>query len=306
MSNIIQGIIEINDKILGVFRDNIASRLPGRMLLAAVQQIPPLRSSSESAVDIISVTSHVDMPMLLLGLKSLIYFSKYNYKINIFDDGTLTQADVEIMKENILSVNYISCELYDLMLKKVLRKNSSMWRLRGNPYIKKKLVAHFCTNKGKLLFFDSDIIFFRKPKNILDWIDNKYDAFYMRDIQNSYVISNIESRYLFGVNQISKLNSGLLGLRKSQLSLQVLSKLIQFYESLNNLRTPHIQSYFAVLYAKNIGNYKILALPEDYVVSDKPEAFNPATITCGHYVTPVREKYFEDAKVVINTLMKKL
>ena len=260
-----------------------------------------LQSFPQSHVEIISVTSHQDLPAYILAIRSLLHFTNRQFAITLVDDGTLTEIDCNEILHIVKGIKLIrSPKLFQLIVDIFGEKNIYVQNF-NNPYVRKKIASILCTTHDKILFLDSDILFFKKPTQILNWMDNKQDAIYIQDFQNAYIFSAVESKNIFNIYPLPKVNSGLIGISKSMLNQKLLTKVLTHAMPLTKFRPPHLQVYFALIFAENV-NVKITPLPHSYVVSDHILQYQNKNNICKHYVYPVRQFYLNDAYNLVKHL----
>lgn len=263
-----------------------------RKLLAAVLKTKPIQTYPSSEVEVCNVTSHEEFKMTLLALKSFLFHSQLKARVLIFDDGTLRNEDVDLIKQHLVDVELIKKEKFDKRVISKFGKRSVFLDYKNIPYVVKKLGAILFTRGKKVIFLDSDVLFFKEPKHIKKWLEGSYRAFYLRDCKNSYLISNIEAHALFGVDLIPKLNSGFIGLNREDLDVKVLEKLVGIRDKLYSYRLDHYQAFFSIILTR-FKRRKVYALPaNDYLVSEDRGRYK--NLICGHYVKSVRNRFFDD------------
>lgn len=154
---------------------------------------------------------------------------------------------------------------------------------------------------------DSDLIFFRKPKALLNWINSdKMFVIYLKDCLNSYWLSDLEVRTLFGneTSKIKKLNSGIVGLYRKNFDLKLLSKFGNYVLSDNTVsyRFSGLQQYFAILFSK-LDNNLVKQLPKTYFMSNNCNSCSGITVR--HFTGWIRNRtYFHEAKKILSTIIQ--
>lgn len=274
-----------------------------RKLFAQILDTPPVSISKTTDVQIISLTSKEDFPMLILALKSLIILSGQQFDVLILDDGTLDTHSIKLLRNHLHGVSVVSTQAMDKKIGKSFKRNKEIISKSKSPYIRKKIGTLLFAKKKKLLLLDSDILFFRKPEEIIDWARGKFDCIYLQDVKDSYLISNIESRDLFKLSIYPRVNSGLLGLERSMLDRPILLKLIDVHDKLSVNRPNQFQVYFSILFSKYKKSKKIHTLSKRYVLTEPGKEY--PHIICGHFPRGVRALYFDDAQGVVRKLKSK-
>ncbi len=267
--------------------------------LLAVTKILKTKSiivRKKSNVVVSCVTSKKDYVFLILAIKSFFSHINTNFSLIIFDDGSLSEKHVKTLKKHLINSIIINKKQYVKKVKKIYGKNHVFFQKKDIPYVMKKLGPVLFTSCKKIIFLDSDVLFFKNDSIIDNWIQNKYDAFFIQDHQDAYFLSQIESRKIFGVNLLPKLNSGFLGINRKDINLTIFKKLLETYEQLSVYRPWQFQTFFAIALSRK----KCLVLPRNYLISEK-KSINSATVCC-HYVRTIRHKMYNDAQIVLNNL----
>lgn len=262
----------------------------------------PMCAHPDSQIQICSVTSHEDYPMVLLAYKSFFHHTGVNVDYLIFDDGSLLDSDIAIIQSHIGSITIVDKREYDRKVKQYFGIKSPVWVYKDSPYIIKKIGIFLFSSKPKIILMDSDVLFFKTAQEIRKWVAGSYDWFYIQDcLANSYVLSEIEAKELFNLRLTPYVNSGLIGFLRKDFDLAILLKLIDIHAKLSFGRPPQMQVYFSLLLSKIKKRRKILILPRTYLVTEDKKEFTPALV-CGHYTRLVREKYISGAKRALSLL----
>lgn len=260
----------------------------------------PVLCKGNYAVEIMSVTSHEDFWRLILGIKSFFQFSRLTCIVSIVDDGTLFEEDKKILRDHLKKSKIITHERIEEDLKTL--KEKIFFKYKNSPYLLKKICGYLYSSKNKIIFLDSDVIFFKYPEELVSWIKSSLDCFFIKDYQNAYLLSNLESIALFGVKQYPRVNSGVLGIKKKLIDYAVLVKLIKFYDKNGFFRGPMFQSYFAVIFSLFKNKIHIVELTEKYLVPKEGKELDYDKVVCVHYVNPLRSEYNKGAQVVLRRL----
>ncbi|MCX5680497.1 MAG: hypothetical protein NTZ95_07665 [Candidatus Omnitrophica bacterium] len=134
---------------------------------------------------------HRDVGMGLWAIRSFFYHTDKSYAIILHDDGTLTEKDLTILRRHLIGVTIIKKDEADNMLIEQLSAYPELkWfrfssdvisydrRQSFNGFIFSLKLVDFniLTSARKKLFLESDVLFFKRPKLIMDWIDDLSDA----------------------------------------------------------------------------------------------------------------------------------
>jgi hypothetical protein len=268
-----------------------------------VYKTPAIKTDRDAIVETITVTSHSHLTMFLLAIKGLHYYSHLSYYITVIDDGTLTSSDKQLLYRHLKGVNLISHTQFKNKVRDKFGINHIFYRLSSSPYMKKKLSASLFTCKSKLLFIDSDLLVTSRPTEIIDWINSSTPyVIFNQDFQYSYCFSPMECESLFNRKPYPQVNSGLIGMPASLLSVKVLDQVATYYESYCQQRAPHWQVYFGLIFSNN-PTLPIKPLPtKRYIVSNSLKAYNHPSAVTKHYVHPVRDHYFQEAIIQLKRI----
>ena len=91
-------------------------------------------------------------------------------------------------------------------------------------------------------------------------------------------------------------------LKETELDRKLLSKLVNFYTTVQLFRTPQLQTYFALIFSRHNAKNKIKKLPHKYLVPKQVEDINYQDVICIHYIRPVRDEYLTGAEIVLKIL----
>lgn len=146
--------------------------------------------------------SKMDLYMCAWALRSFLYYSELNPKIIIYNDGSIEKkyADLLESKFNNLTVLKIpdiigEPDIIDKYIKK------------GHPLMKKLIGPFYTAKADNVIVMDSDVLFFKKPQEIIDFID--------QDKVKSLVSGGLKN----GEKEIS---SGFMILKKEVLNINIL------------------------------------------------------------------------------------
>lgn len=156
----------------------------------------------------------------------------------------------------------------------------------------RKITDIHAGHAGWRLFLDSDMLFFRRPVAVLDWLAQPDVPIHMLDVQNAYGYSDAVLSALAGHPIPGLINTGLLGLPSHELDWERL-------EHWNRtLLERHGSSYFMeqALVALSLANRPIRRLAsDDYrLLPDEAECRRPTSVL-HHYVDLSKQGYFRYA-----------
>jgi len=216
------------------------------------------------------MTYDKDFLMFVLSYTSLVQNTKKKFKLYVWDGG-LTKEQKEKIFEMFPGVT-----IEQMVAKGVTKKE---FEKRYNAYINKPLMdVKFLINK-KFIGIDSDVIFYKEPTEIIDWIenDNKTNLF-MADCASSYM-NNYENIF---DSVVEKLNAGLLCLQPN--TLPKFEIVLKFFEGRSTKNSD--QTFYA--YCLDHCKYKYASL-DKYKYKIFFSSFNESK-ECDEYCVYLKDK----------------
>lgn len=159
------------------------------------------------------------------------------------------------------------------------------------PNIRKLTDVH-AGERGWKLVVDSDLLFFRQPALLLDWLDDPRQPLHALDVEKAYGYPDETMCELSGVQALpERLNVGICGLRSEEIDWEELE---HWTATLINKHGTHYyleQALVAMLLAKRP---RAIAPEADYVTGPHlPEAAECRAVM-HHYVSGSKRWYFRD------------
>jgi len=263
--------------------------------LPAVRRRVPLPHHGQP-VSLHMVLSRDGLLMGQLTLRSLEFHSGVSWAPVLHDDGTLSESDIAGLKTNFPDATVIRRAEADAALGAALaayplcRDN----RLKHPWFLKVFDTRHFAPH-DRYIVIDSDIVFFRKPGFVLDWMEKRPETFwFMEDTKEKYSSprSGIEAGMGFPVWE--RVNSGLDLMVRPAVDLALAEKFLDRCAPL--AREFHFleQTFFAVAGSAWGRGGK---LPQEYEISWTN--FRRSGAICRHYVGPFKNDalFIEGASV---------
>jgi len=164
-------------------------------------------------------------------------------------------------------------------------------RRRQYPNILKLTDAH-AGARGWRLVLDSDMLFFRRPDFLLNWLAAPAQPLHMVDIQDSYGYPLPLMAELAGAKIPSRVNVGLCGLQSESLDWEK----IEFW--CRRLIEAHGTSYYLeqALVAMLVATRDCAIAPaQDYVLAPAEAECRKPRAVLHHYVAASKRGYFRDA-----------
>jgi hypothetical protein len=253
----------------------------------------PVTELTDSRCEIHVLTSKADWLNLVWSLKSFYRASGRRYRLCIHDDGSLdAQAKAE------LAGQFPEARLMDRAAsdREVLPSLAAYPRcqaFRQSNHLAPKLFDFRHYLRGdRMLLFDSDLLFFEEPVELLRRIEtpgyrlNSVNA----DVASAYTVSPAEVRERFGFDLVDRFNSGLGLIHRDSLRLEWMEEFLAMPE----------QTLLALCSCR----HGVELLPDEYRVS-----LQKGTEGCveKHYVGAVRHLMYSEgmAKLVRQGILRK-
>ncbi len=115
---------------------------------------------------------HKDVNQLIYALMSFFYYLGEDLPIFIIDDGTLTKNDRHKLKR-FFKITIEPKKTSDLKMSRLIKKYKNFYTYRFNEsksFYKKKFDAILLCPFDHFIYLDSDVLFFKKPREIVSWL----------------------------------------------------------------------------------------------------------------------------------------
>jgi len=236
------------------------------------------------------LTGDKDWLLSAWALASFLHFSEVGWPIVIHDDGTLPDEAAELFKELFPSCRIIPRNQSDAEVGRALLPYPFCLDYRNTHPLGLKVfdMAHYAGD-DRFIVLDSDVLFFRKPQEILDWATKPLakDCWFNEDVQEASLITAAEAREELGVKLWSRVNSGLCLVYRPAIDLDFCDRAL----ALTSILRGHIwrveQTLFALCASRNSRGG---LLPRTYEVTLKKHASKD--IVARHYVGAVRDRFY--------------
>ena len=220
-----------------------------------------------------------------------------NFSITFYDDGTLTNDFLLLIKNKISNVRIIS---YQDSIQNLRDKLP----LETYPYIHKKVKDLFFFNKiffihsydepGLKIYLDSDMLFINRPSELLSWLNENYldptASFTLEDVERSYGYSDEIISLLAKEIVTHKYNAGFYGIHSSKIDFDEIEQLIKTIET-NYGPSYYMEQFITALILNRQKNLYILPNTE-YIVFPNKEESELQIGKLHHYVNISKKEYF--------------
>ncbi|HEY4324128.1 MAG TPA: hypothetical protein VGN20_09080 [Mucilaginibacter sp.] len=247
-------------------KDKVLKTHYQRVLKKRLLSLPPLATAKEGAPLTLAILANKrNFYESVAAIYSFGFWNK-NIYINYHEDGTLTEHDISVLKNIFPNINIFKRVTQDQIIGEYLINEGfhNSAHLRNNFVLSLKLIDTVFNKKSKyLLLIDSDVLFFSRPNEILDIVENgTFNGCYNKDVTDAYCFSiEMMDKYL-PAPIVSRFNSGVF-LYNFDVDFFHFVESILKNEKMSSIPW-HIEQTLFAMYVTKVGNYK--DLPETYDV----------------------------------------
>ena len=260
----------------------------------------PYWSDTSQTVPVHVLTSGKDWPLAAWMLASWFQFSERTWPIVIHDDGTLPDEAIPLLKKVFTNARIIPRREADAAVEPVLRSYPFCADYRKEHPLALKVfdAAHFASD-DRFFLFDSDLLFFNYPHEILDWVASGSDeCWFNEDSREGSLVTAAEARSELGIKIWSRVNSGLCLLQKSAIDLILCDEALAQTSILRSDVRRSAQTLLMLCAARRA---KGGLLPRTYEVSPGKNAAENAISR--HYTGAARGRFYGEGVKRLNGIL---
>jgi len=240
----------------------------------------------------------------LLAAVSLESSSGRSWPFVFHDDGTLDERVVERILQRFPDARVVRRAEADEKARNFLAGHPKCLehRAKHNLFLK---FFDFATwgSEDRFIVLDSDVIFFRRPPEIMDWLESgSLDYRYNEDTKEKYCIPREHLERGLGISMWPRFNSGLVLVPRRAINLDLAEELLAKFES-----TAHHPQFFEQTLYGLMGSAwgRGGALPSTYEINWG--YFRRRGAVCRHYVGAFKHDllFIEGAPVTLASLLAK-
>ena len=221
------------------------------------------------------------------------------FSINYYSDGTLTSSTARIIAARFPQIKVISFEETTKAIQECLPPSSYPYlrkKVETLPLFKKLVYPHLnCI--GLSLFFDSDMLFLKRPNNLLNWLyqhgDDSDAAFCIQDVERSYGYTDQEILSVWPNPIKTDINSGLYAIWSEKIEFSFVEQLIKDFETRFGSQY-YLEQLITAIILERSANLTVAA-KTDYVVLPSVEQIKEQSGILHHYVNQSKEYYFKES-----------
>jgi hypothetical protein len=260
----------------------------------------PLRNPGIAPLEVHFLTGKKFWYQTVFCMYSLQKTTSTPFQFHLYDDGSFDEPLIRQIKEQAPGTSIHTIGEIEERLRKTIPEDRFpiLWhKRRVYPHIKKLTDIHAGTTGWKLVL-DSDMLFFKWPQILTEWLTTSTAPLFILDTQNSYGYSFGLMQKLAGTPIRERVNVGAIGLQSESIN----------WENLENwgreLEQQEGTSYYLeqALTAMLIGDRNALIGPQiDYIVMPSKEQVLSKEGVLHHYVDLSKEWYFKKAWKLIGS-----
>jgi hypothetical protein len=236
------------------------------------------------------LTSGKDWLLAAWMLASWFHFTGRNWRATIHDDGTLPQSAVGAFARMFRGSRVISRAESDRAMERLLTPFPFCADYRKlHPRALKVFDPSHFAGASRFLLFDSDLLFFRAPATILDWVDaiENRECWFNEDAEERSLLTAREAAADLQVQLWSRVNSGLCLLQTSSIDLDFCDRVLAETSILRG-DVARVEQTLLALCASRAEAGGVL--PKTYEVSLRGRAREDGVSR--HYAGPVRDRFY--------------
>lgn len=209
----------------------------------------------------------------------------------IYDDGSLEKKYQKEILRIFPNAKIILKSEIEERIDQYLPQNKFPYlreRRLNYPNMRKVTDVHV-GSKGWKLVLDSDMLFFRTPNILLDWLKSPQKPCHMVDVETSYGYSHSLMASLAQAEIPKRINVGICGLKSEEIDWDKLEYWCKTMIEQEGTSYYQEQAIVAMLMA---GKSRLVTSTEDYIVMpDREEVIQPKAVL-HHYVAGSKSCYF--------------
>jgi hypothetical protein len=213
----------------------------------------------------------------------------------IYDDGTLTQFYIAKIRRLFPDAKIFTAAAIEAQLNRVLPVDRyPMLRSQRLSYFHlRKLTDVHVGGTGWQLVLDSDMLFFHRPQQLLDWLQQPQAPCHMMDLKNAYGYSPELMAHLAGCPIPERINVGICGLNSSTIDWDQVESWCRLLLEKEGHHYFQEQALAAMLIAQS--SSPVVMSSTDYVLMpSRSETLSPRAVM-HHYVDYSKPWYFRHA-----------
>lgn len=257
---------------------------------AILSRLPMPQQKGVSNFSIHMLCQEPDVAMIEWSVRSFLKHSGLSPQIIIHDDGSMTKRSAELLETRLPNLKV----LFKADARRALQAHPGYTPLvrkfdeQGHKVSLQLVDCYLLSNTEKVMLLDGDVLFFKKPTEVIEFIENKtpFDAMVSKQYgtYDLKVKKSYSEKYHLVERHGGLMNPGLILINKSAFPQE------KFIEFLENTERPY-GDYFLPMsgWGSLIAQVNYAFFPEDrYIMKDRP---NDGTVM-KHFTGPRRYEFY--------------
>ena len=205
------------------------------------------RQGAEVPVSVHMLVSSQTWDAGIMAALSFEHFSGRRWPLFIHEDGSVSPAQRDTIERILPGVRFVPRPEAEARIPHHLSGHPKCLsnRSRHNLFLK-FLDFPVYAPYDRFIVLDSDVLFFKRPGEILNWVDSgKEECWFNEDTKEKYCIPRPQIEEAFKMRIWERVNTGICLMPKSAISLELSERLITAFES----NAHHPQFFEQTLYA---------------------------------------------------------
>ncbi|TCD07723.1 glycosyl transferase [Pedobacter frigidisoli] len=257
--------------------------------------IEPLKSFDDG-LPVYFLTGKKHLYQTLFCIQSLTRISDQRFRFILVDDGSFNKTILRRIGRQIPDAEIITKEIIEKNLEEQLPKKdfaSIHHKRKVYPHIKKLVDIHLLGITDWKLVLDSDMLFWKEPTAIVEWLKDPKVPLYMKDCEESYGYSTDLMQSLTLRSIPSLINVGVIGLNSQAINWSSIEEWIKVLEGEEGTSYYLEQALTAMIISESEKFTMLNAL--EYIVNPSKKMVEDRQGILHHYVDLSKESYFKYA-----------
>jgi flagellar biosynthesis regulator FlaF len=272
--------LRIINEVRNIFRKQLRHKILRRL---------PVYTAVSNHPEIHMLICKRDFEMAIITAAMLNLLGKTAHSFTFHDDGTMDDQMEKIIYQQFPGTLVVRRNVADLIASQKLSAYPKLLEFRKKHVMALKLIdVALWAQEDRIGYLDSDILFFRYPKEFIRAFEKDIDVNYFnRDIANAYITDCSSIKNLVGLRPASLINAGLWVMNKKDIDLNLIESWLKHSVMSKYKSDYRLEQTFAALLAQT-SDAGVAHFSSGYNVSFEKK---PEKSIAKHYVGRIRYGY---------------
>jgi hypothetical protein len=259
---------------------------------------------TEESVSVHMLVSSQTWHAGVLAVMSFEHFTQRRWRVFIHEDGSVSAAARSEIERLLPGVHFVARKKADARAAALAAAfpRSVAHRAKYNLYLKFADTMAFA-DRERFIVLDSDVIFFKRPAAILEWVDSGgKGCWYNEDTREKFCLPREEIQGVLQLDLLPRFNSGLVLMQRAAMNPRLAEKFFELFEEKAHAPKFFEQTLYAVMASTNPERGG--PLPRTYNISWGYWR-DPGSV-CRHYVGEFKHDllYIEGVPLLLLALLR--